>query len=300
MKYLINYILLLFVVASSGDQLCAQTSAPSSVQPGLLWEISGNGLKEASYLFGTYHFAGKSFLDTLPGVILQLKKANSVVGEVVIEDEMAMAQRLMPLMLLKDNSLDKILTAGEYAETDSFLNARSGMNLKMLNGMKPAAVQMMLVTFMAPKTITPQNPGVDIYFQTEARNNNKQVSGFETLEEQAALLFGSTIERQKELLLKTVRESARMIRESNELFEQYKHQDLQAIEKALNESEDYTLEEMNGLLAKRNTNWISKMPDLMNSGAVFFAVGAGHLVGKDGLITLLKTAGYTVKPLPTK
>ena len=296
MKRTLKYISLILIVAF----ISFKTSAQTNVKPGLLWEVSGNGLKSPSYLFGTYHLIGKSFLDTLPEVVKQLAKAETVVGEVIIEEEAAMAQKLMPMMMLQGNSLDKILTTKEYAETDSFVKAKTGMALAMLNGLKPSAVQIMLIAYIAPKNVTPQNPPIDKFFQTEAINANKQVIGLETLAEQAKILFDGPLERQKALLLKTVRESDRMIKESNELFEQYKHQDLEAIERAFLKNEDYTPEEMNILLAKRNQTWMTKIPGLMSDGPVFFAIGAGHLVGDEGLLALLKKQGYTLRVLPLK
>ena len=53
------------------------------------------------------------------------------------------------------------------------------------------------------------------------------------------------------------------------------------------------------LLYKRNKNWIPIMGDKMTKGQVFFAVGAGHLGGKDGVIDLLKKEGYKLTPLST-
>jgi uncharacterized protein YbaP (TraB family) len=204
------------------------------------------------------------------------------------------------MMMLKDSSLDKILTPSEFALADSFVKAKSPMTLTMLNGMKPAAVQIMLIALLLPKNISPENPALDMYFQTEAKKLKKGVMGLETLEEQGVLLFDSPIARQKELLMKTVKESERMLKEGEEIFNQYKNQDLKAIEKSFADNKDYTVEEIAGLLEKRNKNWISKMPQLMQSSPVFFAVGAGHLIGDNGLISLLKKEGYTLKPLPLK
>lgn len=300
MKQSFKYFTLSLVISFLSFDVFAQIQIKYSTKPGLLWEISGKGLKSPSYLFGTYHLVGKSFLDTLPAVVNQLRKVKTVVGELIMEDEMSMAQKLMPLMLLKDTSLDKILSPKEYAETDSFLKVKTGMNLNMLNGLKPSAVQITLIAFMIPKDISQKNPALDMYLQTEAKKLNIQVVGLETLEEQGSILFDAPIKRQKELLLKTVRESDRMMEESRELFENYKQQDLKAIEAAFLENDDYTLEEMNDLLAKRNKSWIAEMPGLMTKGSAFFAVGAGHLVGEDGLIALLKKLGYTLKPMALK
>jgi uncharacterized protein YbaP (TraB family) len=51
------------------------------------------------------------------------------------------------------------------------------------------------------------------------------------------------------------------------------------------------------LLINRNKNWIPVMEKAMSTQATFFAVGAGHLPGKDGIISLLRNAGYTVNPV---
>ena len=50
-------------------------------------------------------------------------------------------------------------------------------------------------------------------------------------------------------------------------------------------------------LGKRNEKWISRMVEKMDQQPVFFAVGAGHLWGDTGLISLLRNEGYTVTPV---
>lgn len=50
----------------------------------------------------------------------------------------------------------------------------------------------------------------------------------------------------------------------------------------------------NVLLNKRNNNWISPMAKEMEAMPTFFAVGAGHLGGPNGIITLLRKKGYKV------
>lgn len=51
------------------------------------------------------------------------------------------------------------------------------------------------------------------------------------------------------------------------------------------------------LLNDRNKNWVGQLKNIMKNESVFVAVGAGHLVGKKGLIGLLRKEGYTLKPL---
>jgi uncharacterized protein YbaP (TraB family) len=54
---------------------------------------------------------------------------------------------------------------------------------------------------------------------------------------------------------------------------------------------------MDAFLDERNKKWIERMEERMEQKPVFFAVGAGHLLGENGLIQLLRNSGYTVVPM---
>ena len=51
------------------------------------------------------------------------------------------------------------------------------------------------------------------------------------------------------------------------------------------------------MLDNRNADWLTKMPGIMNEKPTLFAVGAGHLLGENGALNLLRKAGYTVEPV---
>ncbi|MDQ7947435.1 MAG: TraB/GumN family protein [Pedobacter sp.] len=261
----------------------------------LFWEISGNGLRKPSYLFGTYHFADKGFIDTMKRVNTALAAADVIVGELVMDQTMAM--KLMPYMMLKDTTLDKLLSPTEYQAVADYLKRATNMDLKLLNTFTPIAVQTILEQANAPKTFSANNPAIDLYFQDYARAAHKKVIGLETLEEQATVLFGSTLERQKELLLKTVSNGSKAKAESEKLYQYYIAQNLKGLEQLFTADTDYTPEEIDRLLYNRNKNWLSQLPTMMKDQSLFIAVGAGHLIGKQGLIKGLQEKGYTVKPV---
>ena len=80
----------------------------------------------------------------------------------------------------------------------------------------------------------------------------------------------------------------------------YKNQQLKEIENSLNNTEFDMEENQDLLLNNRNKNWVQQLKDIMEKESAFIAVGAGHLVGKQGLIELLKKEGYIVTPLKNK
>ncbi|MBC7614515.1 MAG: TraB/GumN family protein [Pedobacter sp.] len=287
---MIKYLLIGFLSLSLNSK-----AQQKKIENSLLWEISGNGLKKSSYLFGTYHFAGKDFIDTMKVLQTKLGMADAIVGELIIDE--TMVAKLTPHMLMKNNFLDKLLTPNQYQLVAAYLKKISGYDLKLFNLMKPVAVQITMMQFTAPKTISETNPALDQYIQDYGKANNKKLIGLETVEDQATILFGNNLERQKVLLLKSIANEEKIKKEGQKLYDYYITQNLQELEKLFVKSDDYTQEELDQLLKNRNVKWMAQLPTLMQNQSLFIAVGAGHLVGEDGLIKALKVKGYEVKPL---
>ena len=80
----------------------------------------------------------------------------------------------------------------------------------------------------------------------------------------------------------------------------YKSQQLTAMQELFNKSEFGMEEHQDLLLDNRNKNWVTQLKTIMQKQPVFVAVGAGHLVGENGLIALLKKEGYKLRPLLNK
>lgn len=263
----------------------------------MLWEISGKDLAKPSYLFGTYHFADKGFVDTMKVVNEKLVLADAIVGELIINEDVAI--KLMPFMLLKNTSLDKILSPAEFKIVDDYLVKLGQYRLQQFKKFTPMALQVLFIQLTAPKTFSATNPAIDQYFQDYGKANQKKVLGFETPEEQGAILFGDSLKKQIEKLLAFIKDEEKNKLESVKLYQDYIAQDLESLEKISDKSEGYTQEELDKLLKNRNLNWLAKLPALMQKQSLFIAVGVGHLVGKDGLIKGLQAGGYTVKPVAT-
>lgn len=51
------------------------------------------------------------------------------------------------------------------------------------------------------------------------------------------------------------------------------------------------------MVRRRNENWMRTLPSLLDAGGAFVLVGAGHLPGRHGLVTLLRSHGYIVRPV---
>ena len=285
------FILFLFI----GLKSTAQTTKLSNT---LFWEISGKDLTKPSYLFGTYHFAGKDFLDSMTIVKNKLAASDLVIGELLFKDSL-LAKKLSKYMFLNGTTLDQVLNKEEYKLVGDYLKKIAKVDISSLRLLNPMAIQVMMLQFISPVTFSEENTAIDVYFQEYGQSHHKTVIGLETVEEQGEILFGASIEKQKEKLMDNVRDPEKLKKQAEESFEAFKAQDLNRIEKYFQETDEFTQAEFEVLLKNRNIAWVKKLPSLIKDKSAFMAVGVGHLVGKWGLINLLQEQGYTVKPIKT-
>ncbi len=263
----------------------------------LLWEINGKDLKSPSFLFGTYHLITSTFIDSFPVIQKRFSVTGNVIGEMVLTT--SMSQKLMEAAIMKDSTLDQLMSKEDYKIVGDYLMETSGYNISLFNKMKPVLVG----TLFYKAVITPGDTGkpMDIYFQEMAKRDGKLVSGLESMDEQLGILFNnSSLKRQAEVLVKTAKEKDKSSAELNKMNSCYRAGNLDCLAESIQMEEEYTKEEKDKLLYSRNRAWIKLLPMMMKEQSCFIAVGAGHLPGKEGLIELLRGAGYSVKSISLK
>ncbi len=279
----------------------------------LLYRISGNNLKEPSFLLGTYHLAPSSFTDSIPGFKASFDQARQVCGE-ILEEEMlkpdTVAKMQAAMMLPDDMTIQKMLSGEEMSALNAFTLDLMGVDFSnplvgaQLGKMTPAALTTQFTLLLYLKNTPGFNvtDGIDYYVQARGAESGKKVLGLETVTDQIKALFTSqSLERQKELMMCMVNNKDYYVNLADELTMAYFTQQLGKIEEVmdmkLNDQCDNTDEETDVLISNRNANWARKMPAIMGEASTFFAVGAGHLGGEKGLIRLLQQEGYMVEPV---
>lgn len=288
------FIAFLFVCLLQTDVvLLAQTA---SSEQALFYEVSGNGLRKPSYLFGTMHSLPQSYVDSLPLVMDYYSQCTQVIGEMVLDSSNSM--KMLPYTMLKGTTLKEVLPADLYTATNAWLKELSGYDLALFNALNPMTINVTLLQLIRAKYY-PTPPGalmMDEYFQKRARKEYKEVIGLESLEEQIYALFNQfSVERQTELLRDFVSNKEKSITNLGKMTTLYRTQRLDELEKLMYD-ETYSPEEVEVLLYKRNEKWAEQLPQLMMRAPSFIAVGALHLAGERGLVNLLRQKGYTVTP----
>ena len=272
----------------------------------LLWKISGNGLNQPSYLFGTHHLIPLSFLKDVKGLDEVLKNTQQVVGEVNMSDKEAIQKKMSQNSILPAYfSYQKSLSADDYKFLSHFVKKNLGADFGQLERVKPAALSM-LISIILYKKIYPElgnDMSFDEYFQEEAKKQSKPIKGLETVDEQiTALLNVRPLDKQLEGLMCLIKNPDYLKKQMDVFNTSYKKYDLESLRLQFeNESPDNpcpTAQNEKDILMKyRNEKWINVIPDIIKEKSSFIAVGCGHLVGETGLLNSLSKAGYTVEPV---
>lgn len=263
------------------------------LQAQLLWKITGNELKNPSYIFGTHPLIPVAFLDSVQGLYKAFNECDIVVGEVAVNNIEA-NELLRKAALIPDNKTIKdFLPEEKYKLVDTELKSVLKIGLKELSKMHPALILSLYEIELFKKlTGIYDDAQSDSYFQIAATEKGKKVTGLETIEQQInRTLNRQDIQHQADILAETVVKKDSLSRELlifNKLYKKGKTDDLLLLSKrSVNIAEED--------IDNRNAEWLRKLPELMSKKSCFIAVDILHLPGDKGLINGLKQAGYKVK-----
>ena len=278
---------------------CLLLALPALGNAQLLWEISGNHLKQKSYLFGSHHLVPISFLDSIKGIYPAFNSCENVVGEIILDDPAVIKKLQQAAVITTGKTTKDWLTDEQYAVADSILKSTIGMGLQELRFFKPAMIENIYVLALYDRYFQrDEDFQIDSYFQKIGKKEGKRLFSLETVEEQIQLLLESkSLEEQAQSLYETLTSSTELLTQIEALNDKYLAQDLEGLLELNNNDTTQTEEERFALIDKRNIRWAEILPKQLALGNNFIIVGAMHLPGENGLIHLLQKQGYKVKPV---
>lgn len=279
-RFLFVSLLTLFVISSS----FAQEVAPKSI----LWEVSGNGLKQPSYVLGTFHILCENDLIIKDKV----KKAINSVEQLALEVNLTDMNELKDIqsLMVSTKPLSSRLSSKELLELTYVLENKYDKRLDQVDNLSVVG----LMNLILEKTITCPAKAFDLEVLQLAMINGKKIIGLEHLKDQVQLL--------EELY--SAQEIVEQLKQVDDYSENYTVMKKAFINEDIKEMYDYSIEPKfmsieakELLLDNRNKNWVEKLPTIMASKSTVFAVGSAHLYGELGVLNLLKLKGYVIKPI---
>ncbi len=259
----------------------------------LLWRISGNGLQQPSYVYGTMHLQDKRLFRFGDSVYHAISSTEGLATEIDFQEAMdsifhnqfneAKKDRLLAREKVKlnrsklDPSAQKLLRRQGITGTT--------LSKKDLKDIRERRMQDFLKEGEMPTV-------VDGFLLGLAQRQGKWTGGIEDVNDQLDLRdeIGGGLEPANVLA------PDQDFRQGVEAMIQiYLAQDLDKLNEWSNRG--YQGEARDAILIRRNIKMARRMDSLSARRAVFFAVGAAHLPGDSGVIALLRTRGFQVEPV---
>lgn len=283
-----NKLIIGFLTLFTGNNSFSQ----HAVNKSLLWEVTGNNLSNPSYLFGTIHVmcSNNIVVDTL--LSEKFNKAEQLYLELNMDDIKTLSGAMQGMMMNGDTTLQQLLTKDVYDSTAVNFQELTKLPLAFVDNIKP----MMAMSFIYPAIMGCQPEAWEQRFAQMANEKNIPVKGLETVEKQIEVLDNIPLKVQADMLANALKDVDSLKESFNKMLELYKEKDIEALYKQTETEEDFSQYE-SVLITNRNEDWVGKIIFEADKKPTFFAFGAAHLAGKNGVINLLREKGFSVKPV---
>ncbi|MBR6167122.1 MAG: TraB/GumN family protein [Paludibacteraceae bacterium] len=267
----------------------------------LLYEISGNGVKQKSYLLATNRLVEMQFLDTIPNVFKCFNRCNKVITEFAMQDYEAIAALRQAALLPDSVKLSNFYSESEYEYVDNSLRINLGMGLDKLCRMKPAYLTEMFRTELMKQWLHyDEQKSMESFFESVAAERDIPVIGLDNIGETMYMLFDrEPFHWQCKELLKVIQYPENEVKQERTLKAMYLNGRLSDIAYQVEGPDNTTSISFSDykVYCQRNKEWVKRLKPQLKEGGCFITLNAVYLGGDKGLIEQLRAAGYRVRPV---
>jgi hypothetical protein len=262
----------------------------------LLWKVSND--KHSIYLLGSIHYLKKENFPLHKAILTAFNASKRLVLEVDlsrISPDAAQRVTLEKAMYRDGQTLQQNVSEETYQLAEQHA-AKLGIDMKIMGPMKPWFVALTLLAIKFQQIGLDPNLGVDHYLAERAKASGKATSGLETLEFQVGLFDQLSKRDQESLLRETVGEMELLVTNINQIVQSWLNGDSDSLEALLLGGMKEYPELHEKIIVDRNRRWVPQIEKILaQDGDAIVVVGAAHLVGKDGVIEMLKARGYRLE-----
>lgn len=280
-KYL--FVILLLTVSLLNS--FAQTS---------IWKISKNN--STLYLGGSVHVLSADDYPLPKEFDAVFYRADKVIFETDIsklKDPQTVQSMRVKGMYTGNKTLKDVLSKEVYKKLKHELSKLS-LRINKLKKFKPSVVITTMQLVKLKKSGVSSEKGVDQYYYSKSKEENKELSFLETINEQIDIIT-SLGEGNENKYVKNSLENFDKIGISGTVSD-WKDGTSKVMMREINEMRDNFPEMYNSLLVQRNNNWIPKIENCLNDNKIEFIIAGNlHLHGPDGLLKILEDKGYQVE-----
>ncbi|MFP5042407.1 TraB/GumN family protein [Parasediminibacterium sp. JCM 36343] len=280
------YAFVVFLVMAA----LAQAQPPK--EKALLWKISGNGIAQPSYLYGTIHLMCPDQINVDKLIKRSFDATKQLFLEIKMDDPEMMAKTMQHIMMKNDTSLEDLVSKADNDSMNAVFKEKAGMLMSIMAKAKP----MLLMSAVFPSLLGCSPEGWEKQFQDMAKAKGIPLKGLETIEYQLSVFDTIPYKVQADMLKDLLYHLDSTKKSFAEMLDVYLKKDINKLHKMTVSDPDFGSYEAL-MLNNRNNNWITFITAEAKQTPTFFAVGAAHLGGENGVISLLRKKGFTVTPV---
>lgn len=262
-----------------------------------VWKAEKDGA--TLYLGGTIHLLRPSDFPLPPEFDAAYAQSDVLVFEtdMAAMKSMETQQRLLNAARYSDGTTLKDHLSPESYQQLSDLCAAQNIPVVFLQQFKPAmAVLTISMTELMELGVTPE--GVDTVFHQKALDDRKQLEYLETIDEQIDIILNMGMDDPDAFVSYSLQDLKVMKRDFLLMLNAWELGDMSELEHFIIEGLQGTPELYSDMIVTRNQAWIRRIPAWQKTPETeLILVGAGHLIGPDGLLTFLENSGWTVTQL---
>ncbi len=277
----------------------ASTAAHAETPKPMLWKVSD--ADNSLYMLGSFHLLKDSDYPLAKSTDAAFEDAEQLVFEISPEEmnNPALGQKMAQAAMRTDGkTLQQSMSEATWKQLEAFAAERK-MPIANFQGFEPWFVTLIMsVTEMQKIGLNPEL-GLDKHFMNRAAKAGKPAKGLETGESQIAVLDGMSAKLQEQSLQDLLDDAGNMKTEIDKMHDIWRKGDDKGLfDLMTREMVEKYPELYQSINVDRNKAWLPKLDALLKDNDkddVLVVVGALHLLGKDGVVEMLKDKGYKVE-----
>ena len=262
----------------------------------LLWKVSRDD--KGIFLLGSIHYLRKENYPLNPAILDAFERSKTLVLEIDLNRTSSDAAQQVTLgkAIYQDGSILAQNVSDETYLLTSRRAAELGIDMQILKPMKPWFVALTMLAIKLQRMGLDPKFGVDRHLAERAKRDGKPTRGLETLAFQLGM-FDQLSKREQELMLRqTVGELERLDQNINAIVESWLKGDGDRLAALLLAGMRENPELHKKIIIERNRRWLEEIAKWVREGSdALVVVGAAHLVGKEGIVDMLKARGFSVE-----
>ncbi len=280
----------------------AQLTLKAKKYPSLLWEITGKGMSKPSYLIGTMHVSSKLAFNLPDSFYIAIRNAQVVALETNPEtwqEDMSKYDLGEMGYSPYGNRYSGSSMPSDYITINTLKFYKYDTKIERSLYSNPSTINNLLYrSYGNESSDFEEDTYLDMYIYQCGKKWGKKVAGVEN--------YGESMKLMAEAYKDAAKEKNRKERSYGDMDEEYSAQKLQEAYRSgnldlldsINKYNSFSAVFDEKFLYKRNEIQANSIDSIIKSGSVLFVgVGAAHLPGERGVIEMLRSKGYKLRPV---